>query len=253
VFVPYSSDKQIQRARELMALSLTDLEIAHATGVTRRTISRWRNHGFPSTRTAASGAEAWRPSDDHAYAYLLGAYLGDGCISGNGSTFGLHITLDERYPEIISECRRAIERTLEVRVGEHRRAGYGAVRIYAYSSAWPFVFPQHGPGRKHERKIELHEWQARIVDRHPRAFLRGLIHTDGSRCVNRFSVRLKSGPRQYQYVRYFFTNYSEDIRRLFCTYCSRLGIRWTQSSFKNISVSHRDSVAILDSFIGPKS
>jgi hypothetical protein len=55
---------------------------------------------------------------------------------------------------------------------------------------------------------------------------------------------------EYAYVRYFFTNYSADIRRIFCEQCDLLGIHWTQSSFKNISIAHRDSVAILDSFIG---
>ena len=46
---------------------------------------------------------------------------------------------------------------------------------------------------------------------------------------------------------------SADIRGLFCEYCDRLGVRWTQSNHRNISVSHRRSVAILDGFIGPKS
>jgi hypothetical protein len=52
--------------------------------------------------------------------------------------------------------------------------------------------------------------------------------------------------------RYFFTNYSPDIRTIFCEHRDLLGIRWTQSSFKNISIAHRDSVAKLDEFIGPK-
>ena len=57
----------------------------------------------------------------------------------------------------------------------------------------------------------------------------------------------------YEYVRYFFTNYSEDIRRIFCEHCDLLGIRWTQSNHRNISISHRDSTAILDRIVGPKS
>jgi hypothetical protein len=36
-------------------------------------------------------------------------------------------------------------------------------------------------------------------------------------------------------------------------YCERLGIRWTQSNPRNISVSHRTSVALLDSFVPAKS
>lgn len=99
----------------------------------------------------------------------------------------------------------------------------------------------------------LTSWQQKIVDRWPQAFLRGLLHSDGSRTVNRFSVVLPSGRREYAYPRYFFTNLSADIRGLFCATCDRIGVRWTQSSYKNISVADRRSVALLDSFVGPKS
>jgi hypothetical protein len=58
---------------------------------------------------------------------------------------------------------------------------------------------------------------------------------------------------EYSYPRWFFSNRSADIRALFCEYCERLGIRWTQSNPRNISVSHRKSVAILDSFVPVKS
>lgn len=84
-------------------------------------------------------------------------------------------------------------------------------------------------------------------------FLRGLIHSDGSRTINRFSVALAGERREYAYPRYFFTNLSADIRGLFCATCERVGVRWTQSSFKNISVADRRSVELLDSFVGPKS
>ena len=57
---------------------------------------------------------------------------------------------------------------------------------------------------------------------------------------------------EYEYPRYFFTNYSADIRGIFCEHCDLLGIRWTQSNARNISVSHRESVAILDEVVGPK-
>ena len=45
---------------------------------------------------------------------------------------------------------------------------------------------------------------------------------------------------EYAYPRWFFSNRSDDIRGLFCEYCERLGIRWTQSNPRNISVSHRN-------------
>jgi hypothetical protein len=93
-----------------------------------------------------------------------------------------------------------------------------------------------------------------VVDRFPREFLCGLLHSDGCRTVNRFKTTLPSGRvAEYAYPRWFFSNRSADIRELFCDYCERLGIRWTQSNPRNISVSHRRSVALLDAFVPMKS
>ncbi len=55
------------------------------------------------------------------------------------------------------------------------------------------------------------------------------------------------------YPRYYFSNLSADIRALFCQSCDALGIRWTRSSERNVSVAERHSVALLDEFVGPKS
>lgn len=45
-----------------------------------------------------------------AYVYLLGLYLGDGCISrGARDVFRLRIALDKKYPRIIAECAAAME------------------------------------------------------------------------------------------------------------------------------------------------
>ena len=90
------------------------------------------------------------------------------------------------------------------------------------------------------------------MDEYPKAFLRAMIHSDGSRCMNTFSMMLKDGPKEYSYPRYFFTNCSADIQAIFCRACDQLGIRWSRSSWRNISVSHRESVARLDEFVGPK-
>jgi hypothetical protein len=118
---------------------------------------------------------------------------------------------------------------------------------------WPEAFPQHGPGRKHERPIVLAPWQQEIVDAYPGPFVRGLIHSDGCRTVNRFTTKLPSGRvAEYAYPRYFFSNLSADIRQLFVDACARLGVRTTQSNPRNISVSHRDSVAVLEELVGPK-
>ena len=182
-------------------------------------------------------------------------YLGDGCVSSTGASFQLVVVCDAAYPDIIEDCATAMMLTLLARrVGRNRHAVHRCVRVVASSKRWPEAFPQHGPGRKHERKIELAGWQREIVDRFPREFLRGLLHSDGCRTVNRFTTLLPSGRMaEYAYPRWFFSNRSADIRGLFCEYCERLGIRWTQSNPRNISISHRTSVALVDSFVPAKS
>jgi hypothetical protein len=187
-----------------------------------------------------------------SYVYLLGLYLGDGNITTTGRSFQLRLTLDARYPEIVEAAARAV--AVVVPHGRvHKRARAGARIVESGWKHWPDVLPQHGPGKKHTRPIVLAGWQRSLVDEHPHAFLRGLIHSDGCRVVNQFTVELPSGRRaEYAYARYFFSNLSADIRGLFCEYCASLGIHWTQSNQRNISVSRRHSVAILDAFIGDK-
>jgi hypothetical protein len=115
------------------------------------------------------------------------------------------------------------------------------------------AFRQHGPGHKHQRKIDLADWQCAMTHAHPDALIRGLIHSDGCRCVNSFKTKLPSGrTAEYSYVRYFFTNHSADIRAIFIEHCELLGVKVTQSNHRNLSVSHRKSVAVLETLIGPK-
>jgi hypothetical protein len=198
---------------------------------------------------------AWKPPDPESYAYLLGMYLGDGWAGQVGRTTQLTFTLDVRYAGIIDATAAAIQRSAirhAVIVRPHREDA--CMIVYCYAPHWLEAFPQAGKGHKHKRPIVLSDWQREIVDQFPEQFLKGLIHSDGCRCVNRFKTKLPSGRvAEYEYPRYFFSNLSADIRDLFCEYCERLGIRWTQSNHRNISVSHRRSVAILDGFIGPKT
>jgi hypothetical protein len=150
-----------------------------------------------------------------------------------------------RYPAVIAECAIAMGAVMPKNRVLVRKLHTQAVEIGSYSKAWPLVFPQHGPGRKHLRKIELAPWQTEIVERYPRQFLRGLIHSDGCRSLNRVNGK--------DYPRYLFVQVWNDIRRLFCETCHQLGIRYTQSNWKTISIARRRSVALLDSFVGPKS
>jgi hypothetical protein len=67
--------------------------------------------------------------------------------------------------------------------------------VKSYSKHWPCLFPQHGPGRKHHRKIELEQWQFAIARKYPGELARGLFHSDGWRGVNRVRRRLADGDR----------------------------------------------------------
>jgi hypothetical protein len=198
---------------------------------------------------------SWKPYDDWSHAYLLGMHLGDGHVAIRRYTADLRITLDAAYPDIIGEATMAVRLARgfgHLTVRRHPRDA--SVIIGSYARHWGQAFPQHGPNPKHERPILLADWQRDIVDEHPQRFLRGLIHSGGCRVINRFTTRLPGGRvAEYAYPRYFFSNLSADIRGLFCEYCERLGVRWTQSNHRNISVAHRRSVAILDGFIGAKA
>jgi hypothetical protein len=131
-------------------------------------------------------------------------------------------------------------------------ARIGCTEIKSTSKHWPCLFPQHGPGRKHERAIVLEAWQQEIVASHPGDFARGLFHSDGCRLINRVRRPLKDGDRWYEYPRYLFVNESRDILRLCGETLDRLGVEWRFSKPNTISVAKRDAVARLDEFVGPK-
>jgi Homeodomain-like domain len=203
------------RVAKLIAAGMADAEISRRTSVHRSTVSRWRRVGLP-TRTPAEVADPdWRPANVVRYAYLLGLYLGDGCLSTGWSTPQLRVSLDATYPGIVDEAAAAITAVMTgVSVRRVRRSGM--IELQAWGANWLVAFPQHGPGKKHLRKVELVDWQQAITRAHPRELLRGLIHSDGCRTVNRFAVDLpRGGRRTYAYARYFFSNLSQDIRAIF--------------------------------------
>ena len=148
------------------------------------------------------------------YAYLLGLYLGDGCISAtHRGVYCIRITLDAAYPGIIKECCVALESIFPAKTA-HRgaRRDCNCVEVSMYSKHWPCFFPQHGPGRKHLRPIYLVEWQQEIVDANHKPFIRGLIHSDGTRII----ATERKGSYVRRAPRYAFSNKSEDIKGLFC-------------------------------------
>jgi hypothetical protein len=190
----------------------------------------------------------WSVPDPAAYCYLLGCYLGDGNIvhrPPNGWT--LRIACDQRYPAIIDEVLLTIARTFAPRQPTRRPRSKSASEVLSISHPGiERAFPQHGGGPKHQRRIALVDRQLLLTHAHPKPFIRGLIHSDGCRTINSFRTPLPSGRTgEYAYVRYF-SNLSGDIRAIFREHCELLGIRVTQPNHRNLAISHRASVAILD-------
>jgi hypothetical protein len=93
--------------------------------------------------------------------------------------------------------------------------------VKSYSKHWPCLFPQHGPGRKHHRKIELREWQKIIV---------------------RESPRIRERPVPFRWLAGRFCGAALDL----------LGVAWRYSRRNSISVARREAVARPDQFAGPK-
>ena len=179
------------------------------------------------------------------YSYLLGLYLGDGMLTKlPKNVWRLRIFQDSRYTELVRRCGTAIWAVSDLL--PKRVSTAGCTEIYSLWKHWICLVPQHGPGPKHLRAMRLADWQSRLVAHYPQEFIKGLVHSDGCRVVNRVQRR------RYEYVRYFFWNHSDEIRQLFVDACSQIGVESRPSNRYQISVAKRDSVAILESFIGPK-
>jgi hypothetical protein len=141
-------------------------------------LSAWACHAAPSAggdartgelaarssaaRTTAPRCEG-RDFDHKAYSYLLGLYLGDGHIISKVKQHTLSIYLDDGYPGLIDAAEAAMRNVMPGPcVG--RRQKTGCTKVKSYTMHWTCMFPQHGPGKKHDRRITLEPWQREIVD-----------------------------------------------------------------------------------------
>jgi hypothetical protein len=247
------------RAMALIAQGQSFLDVSLTMGISQRALRDWWDNpgklSLSSKRTCPRCSEVKtlvEPRRD--YAYLLGLYLGDGCITRprpSKDVWALRVMCADAWPGLVAECRQAM---MAVRPGNSvcTIQKEGCVELASTSKHWPCLFPQHGPGRKHQRKIELEPWQEEIVSKHPGDFARGLFHSDGCRLINRVRRPVQGGDRFDEYPRYLFVNMSADIHRLCGEALDRLGVAWRFSKPTTISVARREAVARLDEFVGPK-
>ncbi|MFE1789247.1 helix-turn-helix domain-containing protein [Streptomyces sp. NPDC059525] len=245
-----------EQAVLLLRRGIPNRDVAERFGIPRGTVGWWRHEDRkrrgesyvqPSDCPKCTGC----PLDRRAYAYLLGLYLGDGHIISKPKQHHLSVFCDAAHSGLIDAVEQAMRHVMPL---PHisRRARGGCVEVKSYTQHWVCLFPQHGPGKKHERQIALEEWQQEIVDAHPWEFIRGLIHSDGCRTIN-WTVR---NGKRYEYPRYFFTNKSDDIRRLCTDTLAKVGVQWTVlargSDPFNVSIARKESVALMDAHVGPK-
>jgi Homeodomain-like domain len=142
--------------------------IARLSGIPRSTVRYWirRFAGVAQAAEATGlkpvqwGFESLHQHQHPAYAYLLGLYLGDGCISRVPRTYVLRIFLNDGQPHVIAEAARAISQLAPKRVGLSR-IGRRVVVVRMYWGGWPLMLPQHGhplrrlPASTHRQGQEL--------------------------------------------------------------------------------------------------
>jgi hypothetical protein len=246
------SEETVASALRESDAGMSDAANAAKHGVAIKTIRRWRREYQRRDRPRGQTHLLARcprcqggTLDASAYAELLGWYLGDGHISlGRRGVYALHIFNDAKYL-VLNTHLIELMRRVKPECRPHTRPMTGAVNTTVSWKHWPCLFPQHGPGRKHERRLRVEEWQQDIVQAHLADFLRGALPL--RRMPGRHGVtRIVAGERKrYDYPRWQFVNHSDDIRR-FCTDAlDLLEIPWRRSNRYCVSVSTRAGVALL--------
>ncbi len=257
------------QALALVESGVNDCEISRRLGIPRSTVRDWRHPTYVSRRETPleTCPRCWHPvkrmeftPDD--YMELLGLYLGDGCVSEGARSQRLRLHLDAKYPVMNHEIKQLLHRCFpENPVGQPKAptsAWSGRsdtlVILSVYSRHLGCLFPQHGPGRKHERRIALEDWQMKLLEASPWRLLRGCIRSDGCAFMNRTDIH-RAQP--YEYLSYDFSNRSKDIIDLFTTACDLAGIhdyrvcgqatgRW------DVRINRRASVALMLEHVGRK-
>ena len=249
------------RVLRLVDVGHNDCHVARATGIPRSTVRDIRTYrDEPRRGSTVRGAftqtcpRCWtraKPIRFTAkdYVELLGLYLGDGCISASARTARLRLACDAKYPEIIADAKALLERAFpENPVGLVEVHNGTMFFVSVYSSHLGCLFPQHGEGKKHERRILLESWQSRLVERTPWSLLRGLVRSDGCAFINRTG--------RYEYLSYDFTNKSKDIADLFTMACDLVRVEYRMTCWREswrVRINRRRNVQLMLANVGVKS
>jgi hypothetical protein len=155
----------VAEALRLAREGLNDCEISRRVGASRASIREWRAGKLPHSfqpkpllygRSSVASRSCQRcGGDEHrfdrlstAYAYLLGMYLGDGCISqGRRGVYRLRIALDVKYGGIVRECAAAMQAVVPWNRVHCQVTPKNYVEVHAYSKSWLCLSPSTVPAR----------------------------------------------------------------------------------------------------------
>jgi len=232
---------------------LNDCEIARITSIPRRTIQGWIKtppkiftDNIINNRYYYNNELKEQIINDinlkKIYSYILGLYLGDGCIDILSRTLRLRIFLDAKYVHL----NNYVEEMLKIFFYKSKITRYNhgdnCICFAVNCKELKNIFPQMGPGRKHNREIKLSQWQTQNIMHSE--LLMGLFHSDGCFYV--------SDDRD----NYNFSNRSVDIHNIFQNSCTYFNVKYTvsryQGEIKSTNINKRKDVVKLYYLIGSK-
>lgn len=120
----------------LFAGGLNNCQIAGIAGIPRTTVRDWvrGSQRLRQPRPRAEPTLDLGAKPESAYSYLLGFYLGDGCLSRcRRDVYRLRIKTDSRYPNLIAECAAAMKAVMPDNKVSVQQMPYRAVEIHCHS------------------------------------------------------------------------------------------------------------------------
>ena len=230
-------------------------QIEKILNIPRKTIGRWINASSTldkSNKIIDFDSYLDTPEKRKAYSYILAIYLCDGYIN-NYKTFRAPLIVlynDSKYVNNTNSWASNLQTIFPTSsINIRKRKQSNCFMVSTYTKKIFDLFPQHGRGAKHTRKLNFADWQLKIIEEFPREFVKGCIESDGSIYIQTIG--------KYTYKKYTFTNKSEDIIDLFLQTLGLIGInkaKYLHLSKQQFVIQNfnPEQLAILETVISKK-